>query len=376
MTRAALLLAALLLAALLLAALASPAHATPQIDLYTMGAGDDAFAKYGHAALCVREDDGDERCYNFGTADFTRPVPLALAFLAGEAPFWVSTSHPARMLAAYREMDRAVWRQRLPLTPAAATSLATRLHDFDGGRDVFEYHYRFFIDNCATRLRDLIDEALGGTLRTGATRPFPDPYRTQVRDAFVGEVPLAVAGELFLGRVADEPRTVWEAMYLPDVLRAEVQAQLGVAPVLLVTRRGPLPAPARLRGRAAVVSIAAMLAAVAGLLVARGWRRTGLAVATAGLGVFGVLTWFVVILSSVPELRHNEVALLLLPLDLALPFLGRHARRYVDVRLAGVAIVAALSLAGVLVQPLLAPIVAVALILGALRVTLSTGAAS
>lgn len=363
-------------ALLVVIALAATAHATPQIDLYTMGAGDDAFAKYGHAALCVVDAPGAEgRCYNFGTADFTRPVPLALAFLAGKAPFWVSVGRPARMLELYREMDRTVWRQRLPLSPEVATHLATRLHEFDGGREVFEYHYRFFIDNCATRLRDLIDEALGGSLRTLSLRPFPDPYRTQVRDAFVGEVPLAAAGELFLGRVADQPRTVWEAMFLPDVLRAEIQAQLGAAPVLLYARKGPLPAPARFRGRAIVISIAAMLAGLAGALIALGWRRTGLTLAGTGLGVFGALAWFVVILSSVPELRHNEVALLLLPLDLALPFLGRHARRYVDLRLAGVAIVAALALAGVLIQPLLAPILAVALPLGALRLALSTSAA-
>lgn len=349
-------------------ALAAPARARAavSIDLYTMGQGDDAFSKFGHAALCVESAGLGGRCYNFGTADFTRPVPLALGFLAGRAPFWVSVIGRDRMLELYREMDRSVWRQRLPLTPAVALGIASKLQAI-GGRDAFSYHYRFFHDNCATRLRDMIDDATGGTLRRGATGVFSEDYRAQVRTAFAGDVPLAVAGELFLARLADAPQTVWDAMYLPDVLRAEVARQLGAPATLVFARVQPLAHGSPARGRFAVISLGLVIAGLAGALATRR-RRAGLTLAAFPLGLFGLATWGVVIVSTVPELRWNEVALVLLPLDLALPFLRRWLRGYLIARAVGLAVVAGLALAGVLAQPLGAPLCAVGAIVGALLV--------
>ena len=59
--------------------------AAPEVELYTMGPGDDLFSLYGHAAICI-----DERCYNFGTIIVQDAFSLAWSFLRGRAWFGVS----------------------------------------------------------------------------------------------------------------------------------------------------------------------------------------------------------------------------------------------------------------------------------------------
>ena len=109
-------------------ALSSTVYAAPTIDVYTMGQGDDLFSAFGHAAICVTDENQPRgRCYNYGTADFTTPVPLTWNFIRGRALFWVSTTDVPHMLHYYVAVGRAVWRQTLQLSPDEATRVATAL---------------------------------------------------------------------------------------------------------------------------------------------------------------------------------------------------------------------------------------------------------
>jgi hypothetical protein len=125
-------------------------------------------------------------------------------------------------------------------------------------------------------------------------------------------------------------------------------------------RQAALPTGDPMAGRWALFGCAAVLAAVAGAaaLSRRSWMLRGARFVVAlVIGLGALLLDALAILSVLPELRQNELLLVLLPTDLALPFLrGRWLRRYLVARLALLALVAALALAGVLVQPLWAPI--------------------
>src|SRR2546430_2600622 len=100
----------------------------PRIELYTMGADDDLFSAFGHAAICVIDRKTPQnRCYNYGTADFQTPLPLTWDFIRGRARFWVSVADLPAMLWMYRQADRTVYRQRLALTAEQAERLAAAL---------------------------------------------------------------------------------------------------------------------------------------------------------------------------------------------------------------------------------------------------------
>lgn len=325
--------------------LALVATATPAIDVYTFGPGDDIFSHFGHSAICVQEGT-DDRCYNFGTADFDTPLPLTRDFIRGRASFWVSVVQREPMLAYYRQSDRTTWRQRLPLDGNEARALAHDLRTVSSGASRY-YLYHHYFDNCTTRIRDAVDRATDGRLkaRGGGSGP---TFRDYTRRGFAEQPALLLLTALILGRGADRPTTTWETMFLP----AELMAALEVPAVEAYTRRGPLPPREAPPIEWAFAGLGAVLAGALWVAERRG-RRAGRAVVGLILGLLALLPWALALASAFPELRYNEVLLVLWPTDLALPFLGAPAaRRYAVVRSTGLALVTAALLMGLALQPL------------------------
>lgn len=330
-------------------ALSSTVYAAPTIDVYTMGQGDDLFSAFGHAAICVTDENQPRgRCYNYGTADFTTPVPLTWNFIRGRALFWVSTTDVPHMLHYYVAVGRAVWRQTLQLSPDEATRVATALAaSAQEGAKYYRYHH--FDDNCTTRIRDVIDRATGGRLsRDRVDRG--KTFRQWARDGFAGNWPLLAAVELLLGRSADRRTDSWTAMFLPSELRAEVARRFGAPPIEVVAGQPRPPAGATWLGLAAYAIAGALLALL--ILV---HLRTGRALTAFVLGLVGTILWLLAALSTFPELTRNEMLFSFWPTDAVLPWLGR---RYLLARLAVLALVVILHL-GLFVQPLAPSLLAI-----------------
>ncbi len=327
---------------LALVLLPSLAQAAPRIDVYTMGVGDDLFSAFGHAAICVVDERLPQgRCYNYGTADFTTPVPLTWSFIRGRALFWVSTTDVRHMLGYYASVGRAVWRQTLPLGPDEASRVAAALAaSAEEGAKYYRYHH--FDDNCTTRIRDVLDRATGGRLsRDRVDRK--KTFRQWARDGFAGDWPLLAAVEILLGRSADRRTDSWQAMFLPSELRRELERRFGATPAIVIVGR-PHPRGGATWPGLAVFAVAGALLAL--LIVAR--VRAGRALAAVVLGLVGTILWALAALSSFPELTRNEMLLSFWPTDALLPWLGR---RYVTARLVVLALVV-VAHAGLLVQPL------------------------
>jgi hypothetical protein len=386
--------AALALAAVLgVAGLAAPAHAddsrfvsaddvlalpiepvAPTVDLYTFGNGELVFEKFGHAALCLTYHARGRRpmCFNYGVTNFRELGKLVWGFLRTEQKFWVEPEPLDRMKWFYaRFEDRAIYQQRLydfdqakagvpfPLDEAQARELERRLlHDIK--EENRYYYYDHFFDNCTTRLRNMLNDVTGGQLKAdGATEKlYPITFREiglnglSTWDRYLGFT------DFFGGRTLDRKPTMWEAQFLPDVLRLEVAAKLGVEPVTINERKGP-PIPDRGSKGRFLTTVLALVFALP-LLVAR-WRgrfeKPALIWASVPLILWGLVTWGLSIVSSIPMFRWNEAVFLFVPFDVALPFLGERRRRiYARVRLAMVLVVSLLTAVGLFEQPLWVPI--------------------
>lgn len=334
------------------------AAVAPQVEVFTMGPGDDLFSRFGHAAICITDEESPlGRCYNYGTADFSTPGPLTWGVLRGNGQFWVSVSSLPRMLALYQLEDRTVYRQRLPLSPTQAESIARELHKADRPEHTL-YNYRHFDDNCTTRIRDLLDSVTFGALRQGNLVPNQPPLRARVAEGFAAAPVLATLSQLVLGRRVDAPTTGWDSMFLPDVLRAELYSHLHAVPEVVVTRVAPLP-PSSSLPPILLWSCAALLL---GLLAWLGGRPSRIAVLIF-LTVLGLLPWALAVVARLPELRVNEALLVMWPTDLLLLW-PRAMRIYGRIRLGGLLLVGAGKLVGLLVQPLGGLLLCAALPLG------------
>lgn len=194
-----------------------------RVWLVTAGPGDAVWEHFGHNAIRVLDTETDrDVSYNWGIFDFQQ-VDFIPRFLQGRMLYMMAPFSTAAMIDAYGRADREIILQELDLTPTEKMELRT-LAELNALPENRDYTYHYFLDNCSTRVRDLLNRVLGGALEdtfggvaTGTSYRFHTRRLTQVD-------PLIYTGmDMLLGTRSDEPITVWEEMFLPLTLRDEIR---------------------------------------------------------------------------------------------------------------------------------------------------------
>lgn len=243
-------LAVLLWLALLLAP--ALAAAAPRIGVVTMEPGGIFFERFGHNALLVQDDAaGTATSYNFGYFDMDEPDFFG-NFVRGHMKYWLVALPLDDDLARYAQTGRGVGVQWLDLTPQAATALAAALAE-NARPENAQYRYDYYTSNCSTKVRDAIDQALGGALQPQLSgRSQGNTYRSESVRLASPAPWMAVGFHLGLGGYADRPLSRWDESFIPmrlrDALRevklADGRPLVASEQVLLPHRVAPAPAEA------------------------------------------------------------------------------------------------------------------------------------
>ncbi len=267
------------------------------VSIMTYGPGAFVFEKFGHVALAVTDSTtGEDIAFNWGMFDFNQPNFLA-RFLTGETKYWMAGYRTADFNAAYMGENRTIRQQALQLTAVQRGAIAdfVRWNAQDANK---YYRYDYYADNCATRVRDVLNWALNGQLDAPfAARGSGRTWRNETARITASD-PLVYPGiQIALGRNADQVLTKWEESFLPELLANHLAAltvtDANGASVPLVTNdtvlftadRALMPEQAPSRVPMALV-LGAILAA---LIVLLAGARAGVARFT--LAVFSAL-WF------------------------------------------------------------------------------------
>lgn len=305
----------------------APQAPAPRIGVVTMEPGEIFFERFGHNAIVVDDPASGRRIsYNFGYFDLDEPNFFA-NFIHGQMRYWLVALPLDEDMARYRALGRGASLQWLDLSPGQARSLATSLAARASGEGA-RYRYDYYTSNCSTQVRDALDTALGGIVRTQlSSRSQGNTYRSESVRLAAPAVWMAVGFHLGLAEYADKPLSRWEESFIPmrlrDALR-EVRLPDGrplVASeeVLHPHRIGQPPAEApRLRVEALFTGIALALGAF--------WlgRRAPRALAGVALGFWtvaglaGLVMLFIWFGSAHVAGHGNENLLLLSPLCLFL----------------------------------------------------------
>ena len=148
---------------LLMLLFAGIAQAAPRIGVMTMQPGEIFFERFGHDAIVVADPaTGAAISYNFGFSDPTEPDFLS-NFVFGRMEYMLVALPLEQDLATYRHKGRGVSIQWLDLTDRQATALAQSL-EVAARPENARYRYDYFTENCSTKVRDAIDQALDGQL--------------------------------------------------------------------------------------------------------------------------------------------------------------------------------------------------------------------
>jgi hypothetical protein len=194
-----------------------------RVWLITIGPGDAIWERFGHNAIRLLDTStGYDASYNWGIFDFEQEdfIPR---FLRGEMLYMMAPFASEPMIEMYRAAGREVIAQELALTPSQKLELRdfAERNALPGNR---EYFYDYFLDNCSTRVRDLLDRVLGGALfeRFGS-EPTGMSYRDHTRRLTRPDPALYTGMDILLGSPGDQPITVWAEMFLPMTLRDAIR---------------------------------------------------------------------------------------------------------------------------------------------------------
>ena len=198
---------------------APTAESSLQVFVITIGQGALYFEKYGHNMLWFYDPSaGIDVAYNWGSFDFAQPGFLRRQ-LIGDPQYSVETSPSPSIFQGYSSRDRTIVVQRLNLTPAQKQK-ALEYARWNAREENKFYRYDYYLDNCSTRVRDVIDLALGGTLKAAtSTTRVPLTYKSETSRLLDDMKAIQFGVNAALGRPADRPLSIWESGFIPMRLR-------------------------------------------------------------------------------------------------------------------------------------------------------------
>ena len=312
-----------------------------QFKLVTFGPGDDISSYWCHTAIIVEDTHFQQsKIYNFGLFSFGDD--FIYNFLKGHMIFSVGAGNVAPYFSYYMSENREIRTIDLNIPKHNRIKLAAKLA-WNVLPENKNYVYDHYWDNCSTRLRDLLDEAVDGQLFEATNKPARMTLRHQTR-RYIGRDPFLEMLLMFLmNDDIDKHNRQWDDMFLPDELEAQIRNlqyrdssgtvyQVAANPVVIFKpEREPTPAAPLTHWPGALISGIAL--SITGYLLRR-WQlqkntfgpRTinGLYNLCLGLllGIPGLALSFFASFTEHSVTYHNENLLLANPLSFLIIFAG------------------------------------------------------
>lgn len=187
-----------------------------QIFLVEFSPGDNITDYFGHIAMVVKDTTNDvARVYNFGLFSFDEG--FIKRFAMGRLIFWKAALSLSGTIRQYISMNRTITFYELNLRDDKKLILAKQLN-WEVLPQNSQYLYHHYNDNCATRLRDLINIAVDDQFRKFTDKPARFTLREHTI-RYTEQDPLMQWLLMFLMNDSiDEPVKQWAEMFLPGEL--------------------------------------------------------------------------------------------------------------------------------------------------------------
>jgi hypothetical protein len=185
------------------------------LKVAVMGPGDALYFWWGHIALIIEDTfTGKARFYDYGLFSFDTDH-FFVNFAFGRLLYSCGASPAEQNFRVYSNTNRDILLYTLDL-PAASKEAVWRFAETNILPENRNYYYHHFRDNCATRIRDIIDLAVDGQFKERfGQAPGRYTFRQHVR-RHTWFSPFADWMLNFLmGQDIDTPITIWQEMFLP-----------------------------------------------------------------------------------------------------------------------------------------------------------------
>ncbi len=187
-----------------------------KIYIITCSPGTELYQAFGHNAIWI--EDKTERInqvYHYGTFDFAAPH-FYLNFIRGRLNYMLDIELFRDFYYEYNAAHRDVYIEELNLTLEEKDKIYKYLSWKSLPANKY-YRYDFFMDNCATRIRDVLVKTFGDTLVFPKIK-IDESYRQAIKPYLRAKPWIRLGTNLLLGLPADKKLNYWSAMFLPDYI--------------------------------------------------------------------------------------------------------------------------------------------------------------
>lgn len=190
--------------------------------LVTCGPGIEVYSHYGHSALLVSIG-GRDTIYNWGVFDYDTPN-FAWKFAKGRLNYMLGTDRYNRFLRDYFYEQRYVFSQKMNVTSSEKRKMMD-LIAINLRPENVRYRYDFFYDDCSTRIRDLLENSVGGNLKYPSEKSEGLPTFRDMINKYQVQYPWLQFGiDLLVGSPAEQKANLRDRMFLPDELMSSLSS--------------------------------------------------------------------------------------------------------------------------------------------------------
>ena len=187
-----------------------------EISVLTVGPGTSLNDAFGHSGFRIRDiDTSTDVVYGYGEYDFDAPN-FYLKFAQGKLNYLISKTDFTRFYQVYNYYNRSIKEQVLNLSQAEKQKLYDYLIN-NYKPENRRYLYEFFYDNCATKIKDVINVATNHAITFNKPIDFKDAtFRTLIQNNLNKNTWGSLGIDLALGSVIDRKATPEDHMFLPE----------------------------------------------------------------------------------------------------------------------------------------------------------------
>ncbi|MFH4964324.1 DUF4105 domain-containing protein [Gaetbulibacter sp. M235] len=191
-----------------------------EISIITVGPGNSLNDAFGHNAIRIQDASGRlDVCFDYGRFDFDAPN-FYLNFARGKLNYSIGAVNYYDFIRFYEWQNRTVEEQKLNLNQEQKQKLYEYLVN-NYKPENRNYLYDFFYDNCATKIKEVLDIATNNALKYNNPKDFKaETFRTLIQNKLNRNSWGSLGIDVALGSVIDQKATPEEHMFLPSFIHA------------------------------------------------------------------------------------------------------------------------------------------------------------
>ncbi|MBI4649574.1 MAG: DUF4105 domain-containing protein [Bacteroidia bacterium] len=190
-----------------------------EVGVLTCTPGIELYACFGHTAIRICDPALQiDVVYNYGTFNFNTPY-FYYKFIRRELDYMLTREPYYFFEIEYKKDNRKVTEQMLNLTKEQKQTIFESLEDNYLPENMY-YRYDFFFDNCATRVRDIIEKGLQNSIIYDYTSIVHEhSFRELIKPYISNQYWPDFGINIGLGLPTDKIATPHEYMLLPDYIQ-------------------------------------------------------------------------------------------------------------------------------------------------------------